>query len=405
MTPDDALNEILLTAEGHADPYSRYRFLHDNAPAHRAPDGTLFLSGFADCHEVLRHESFGKAEGFLQRSDRTSADSSITLEDPNARTMLDLNPPDHTRIRGLVSRAFTPRRMKNLTPHIEALAEECFDTIAEMGEVDLLEAVGFPLPVAVIGDLVGVPRADWAKFRSLVTSSAMSIEPTATPEELETASESAAEIYLYFLDLVAKKRADPADDLLSAMLMESDGDQDSLSESEAIINAMLMFAAGFETTTNLIGNGMAALLVQPDAVAELREQPDLVGSAVEEMLRFDSPVQLDARSVLVPAQIAGVDLDVGANVVTLLGAANRDPTQFTEPERFDIHRDEGPPMSFGSGIHYCLGANLARVEGRTVVAGLLRRFSSIELSGPLVNRQRLTLRGYEAVPIKVTVNS
>jgi cytochrome P450 len=269
----------------------------------------------------------------------------------------------------------------------------------------LLEAVGFPLPVAVIGELVGVPRADWGRFRSLVTASAMAIEATATPAELETARQSTIEFYLYFVDLVAEKRSDPQDDLLSAMLEESAGDGDRLSESEAIINAMLMFAAGFETTTNLIGNGVAALLQHPDAVADLREHPDLVASAVEEMLRFDSPVQLDGRAALAPARIAGVDVEEGTSVVTLLGAANHDPAHFTDPQNFDIRRDEGPPMSFGSGIHYCLGANLARAEGKTVVAGLMERFSSIELAGPLINRHRLTLRGYETVPIRVTTRS
>ncbi len=401
MSPDEVFAELLLTADGHQDPYSRYSWLHENSPVHRGAEGTLFLTRYADCHEVLRNESFGKADRILQRSDADRPDPEIQLVDPDARTMLDLNPPDHTRIRGLVSRAFTPRRVRNLTPHIEALAEECFDTLAAAGEVDLLEAVGFPLPVAVIGELVGVPRSDWPSFRTLVTTSAMSLEATATEEELDAARVAAAEIYVYFLDLVAKKRAEPADDLLSAMLAVSDDDGDRLSETEAIINAMLMFAAGFETTTNLIGNGVAALLRHPDAVTALRDDPDLVASGVEEMLRYDSPVQLDARTALEPASIAGLEVDEGQEVVTLLGAANHDPTHFTDPDRFDVRRDEGPPMSFGSGIHYCLGANLARAEGQTVVSGLLRRFSSIELIEPLTNRQRLTLRGYEAVPIRV----
>ena len=177
---------------------------------------------------------------------------------------------------------------------------------------------------------------------------------------------------------------------------------DRLSEPEVIVVAMLLFAAGFETTTNLIGNGTAALLRNPDAMARLWDDPGLLPTAVEEMLRWDSPVQLDVRTALEPADLAGEPVAVGTNVVTLLGAANRDPSHFTDPDRFDVARDEGPPMSFASGIHYCLGANLARAEGQEVFAALRERCRSIELDGPLVRRHRMTLRGFQAVPVRVT---
>ncbi|MDH3705844.1 MAG: cytochrome P450 [Acidimicrobiia bacterium] len=405
-----ALAEIFLTPEGYADPYSRYAVLHERAPVVPGGEGGLVLARYDDCQAVLRDNRLGKdfdpARGvpgasmsdpevvaFRQRVAEQQADRPLS--------MLAANPPDHTRIRGLVSRAFTPRRVERLREHIVELADERFDRMAELGSFDLLEELGFPLPVSVIGELVGVPRADWPRFRQLVTTTAASLEFTSSLAELEAAEVAGQEMWDYFEHLVAEKRRHRADDLLSAMIEASDqGDQ--LSEGEAIIQAMLMFAAGFETTTNVIGNGVVALLQRPAEQHRLWADPDLVPSAVEEMLRFDSPVQLDARSVFEPVEVAGVELEAGARVVTLLGAANRDPSRFSDPDRFDVGRDEGPPLSFASGIHYCLGANLARAEVQVVLAGLIRRFSHIELTGELVHRNRITLRGYRAVPVRVT---
>ncbi len=255
--------------------------------------------------------------------------------------------------------------------------------------------------MAVIGAMVGVPEADWPQFRSLITAAAAGIEAGASVDELKAAEAANAEVYGYFRGLVDERRAQPRDDLLSDLLAVDDAG-DRLSEPEVIVVAMLLFAAGFETTTNLIGNGTAALLRNPDAMARLWDDPGLLPSAVEEMLRWDSPVQLDVRTALEPADLAGEPVAVGTNVVTLLGAANRDPSHFTDPDRFDVARDEGPPMSFASGIHYCLGANLARAEGQEVFAALRERCRSMELDGPLVRRHRMTLRGFHAVPVSVT---
>ncbi len=315
--------------------------------------------------------------------------------------MLFLNPPDHTRQRRLVSRAFTPRRVEQMRATIGDLAERCVDRLAEAGEGDLLDLVGFPLPVAVIGAMVGVPEADWPMFRSLITASAVAIEPGASVDDLKAAEVSNEQIGEYFQALVDERRRSPQDDLLSDLIrVEEEGDQ--LSEGEVIVVATLLFAAGFETTTNLIGNGMGALLRNPDQMARLWDDESLLPTAVEEMLRWDSPVQFDVRTALEPAEVAGEAVEVDARVVTLLGAANRDPAHFSDPERFDVSRDEGPPMSFASGIHYCLGANLSRAEGQEVFGALRRRFASIELAGELVQRPRTTLRGYQAVPVRVT---
>ena len=205
----------------------------------------------------------------------------------------------------------------------------------------------------------------------------------------------------YFIDLVEQRRAKPQDDLISALL-EVEDEGDTLSIEELISTAILLFSAGMETTQNLIGNGLGALFKNPEQLDLLWSDPSLVNSAVDEMLRWDSPVQLDGRTALEPADFAGFDVPEDYSVMTLLGAANKDPDQFTDPERFDITRDEGPPMSFGSGIHYCLGANLAKAEGQEIFSGLIRRFSKIELDGELRQRGRLTLKGYDSVPMKVT---
>jgi len=406
---DEVLADLFFTPEGIADPYARYRRLREIAPVHHSGTGTIFLTGFHDCHEVLRDNRFGKGddtdEGIGLPSADPAADEyrrqmrSRAPEQP--RSLLFLDPPDHTRQRRLVSRAFTPKRVEQMRGTIAGLAERCVDDLAEAGEGDVLDLVGFPLPVAVIGAMVGVPEQDWPRFRSLITRGAVGIEPTASIDDLRDGEEAMGQTWSYFVDLVAERRARPQDDLLSDLIqVEEAGDQ--LSEAEVITVAILLFAAGFETTTNLIGNGTGALLRNPAEMARLWDDPSLLPTAVEEMLRWDSPVQFDVRRALQPAEVAGEPVAPGATVVTLLGAANRDPGHFSDPDRFDVGRDEGPPMSFASGIHYCLGANLARAEGQEVFRALRERFRDIELVGELVQRPRTTLRGYEAVPVRVT---
>lgn len=412
MSADETVAALFFTDAGIDDPTPYYHHLRRIAPVHHSATGAVFLSRYDDCREALRDSRFGKAtrggesEGLIPSSDPAAAEFRRELlqrrrGDRRPLSLLFLNPPEHTRQRGLVSRAFTPRRVEEMRARIATLAGSVVDRFVEVGGGDLLEAIAFPLPVAVIGAMVGVPEADWPRFRSLITAAAAGIEAGATVDELRAAEAANDEVWAYFADLVAERHARPRDDLLSDLIAVNDGG-DTLSDGEIIVVAMLLFAAGFETTTNLIGNGTAALLAHPDEMARLRADPGLLPSAVEEILRWDSPVQLDVRTALEPADVAGEPVAVGTNVVTLLGAANRDPAHFTDPDRFDIGRDDGPPMSFASGIHYCLGANLARAEGQEVFGALLTRCGTIELDGPLVRRPRMTLRGYRAVPVRVT---
>ncbi|HSP03396.1 MAG TPA: cytochrome P450 [Acidimicrobiales bacterium] len=408
MTPDEALLHLFSSPEALSDPAPLYRFLREEAPRHRSSVGSIVLTRFDDCHEVLRDNRFGKGQnpdggGMLPMADPEAVKmrAELAARRDRAPSMLFLNPPDHTRQRQLVARTFTPRRVEQMRASIAELARRCIDDLAEAGSGDLLDLVAFPLPVAVIGALVGVPEADWTGFRSLITTAAAGIEVAASADDLRAAADANQEVGRYFMDLIGHRRRHPEDDLLSDLLaVEEAGDR--LSEAEVISVASLLFAAGFETTTNLIGNGMGALLRHPDQMAQLWADPALLPSAVEEILRWDSPVQFDARTALQPADLFGEHVEEGGRIITLLGAANRDPGHFTDPDRFDVTRDEGPPMSFASGIHYCLGANLARAEGQEVFRALRDRFSAIELNGELRQRPRMTLRGYESVPVTVT---
>jgi cytochrome P450 len=295
--------------------------------------------------------------------------------------------------------------VESLRPRFVSLLDPLLDEMADAGSVDLLDVLAFRFPAAVIGELVGVPEQDRDQFRSLVRASTAMIEASPDVEALQLAADAMSEMAGYFRDLVDRRRREPSDDLISAMIAIEDADGDRLSEEEMVSTAILLFGAGFETTTNLIGNGTLCLLRHPDQTIRLRENPAMLATAVEEMLRYESPVQLDARTALVDADIAGHPVAAGTSVVTFLGAANRDPGVFEHAGVFDVARDPNNPLSFGWGIHHCLGAHLARVEGQIVFGRMLERFSRIELDGPEPQwRQSVTLRGLEHLPVTVTTN-
>jgi cytochrome P450 len=419
---DGLLFELLVTPEGRADPYPRYARIRSTAPVFRSGMGTWIMTRYADCQRVLRVPQFGKEQAVdaLARA-RAARMAHWEIGDQEfedlveflgpRQSILTLNPPDHTRLRNLVSRAFTPSTVEALRPHVVVLCDRLLDDMAERaaaGEtVDVMTALAFPLPVAVIGELLGVPPEDRTQFQDLVRASTRAIEPVATAEDMRLARSARREMERYFQSLVAERRRRPTDDLLSELIAVRDG-SDGLSEDELIASAILLFAAGFETTTNLIGNGLLALLRHPEQLARVRDGADrgdepALARAVEELLRWDSPVQLDVRMAFEDVEVGGTRISAGEGVMTLLGAANRDPQRFSDPETFDVGRDEGPPMSFGSGIHFCLGAALARMEGQVVLARLLARFGDIELrSDDIRYRDRITLRGLVDLPVGLT---
>jgi len=400
---DALVLELVATPEGRADPYSRYAALRATAPVHQSAIGFWVLSRYGDCQGVLRDARVGKdfsgAARALGLSEQQQAEQAAFRDDHS--NMLFADPPDHTRLRGLATRAFTPRTVEALRGRVVAIVDELIDGFGG-GEVDLMDALAFPLPVTVIGEMLGVPAEDRAQFRPLVRASTAVLELAVTPEALAAATAARATMEGYFGALVAERRAHPRDDLLS-QLIEAEDKGDQLTERELISTAILLFAAGFETTTHLIGNSVLALLRHPDELSRLRSDGDLLRPAVEELMRFDSPVQITARTANQAIDVAGHDIEAGATMLLLIGAANRDPDRFSDPDCLDLGRAEGPPLSLGSGIHYCLGAALARLEGQVVLDRLLERFGTWELVGDQPgHRDSLTLRGLVDLRVRFT---
>jgi cytochrome P450 len=324
--------------------------------------------------------------------------------------MLGLDPPDHTRLRGLVAKAFTPRAVEALRPMIQRRTDDLLASLE--GEVDIIPALALRLPITVIGEMLGVPEADHAALLPHIKVVIRSLASFgADLDEFSAIYEASSVIDDYFRTLAAEKRTVPGDDMYTR-LIHAEEQGDTLSEAELLSTVMLLFVAGYETTTNLIGNGLRALLLHPDQLQLLRDDRSLVRSAVDEVLRFDSPVQLTARAALEDGlDIAGTPIPKGDQVMTMLGGANRDPRVYERPDDFDVTRFSGAahapaPLSFSAGIHYCLGAALARTEGHVVFDSLLSRYRTIEPAwaddAPPVYRDSLVLRGLEALPVRLT---
>ena len=402
---DALVVELVATPEGKADPYSRYAALRAQVPVHQSTFGFWLLTRYDDCLRVLRDPLVGKdfsgAARALGLSEEQQAEQAAFRDDHS--NMLFADPPDHTRLRALASRAFTPRTVEALRARVVALVDELIDGFPSGETVDVMDALAFPLPVTVIGEMLGVPAEDRPQFRPLVRASTAVLELAVTPDALAAATSARATMEEYFTGLVAERRAHPGDDLLTE-LIEAEDRGDQLTERELISTAILLFAAGFETTTHLIGNGLYALLGNPDELARLRQDRTLLRSAVEELLRYDSPVQITARTANADIDVAGHLVEEGGTVLVLLGAANRDPARFDDPDHLNLGRAQGSSLSFGSGIHYCLGAALARLEAQVVLDRLLDRFSGMELAGGQPqHRDSLTLRGLVDLPVRFTV--
>ena len=394
INADALLAELVATPEGRADPYSRYATLRAHAPVHRSSFGFCVLTRYDDCLQLLRHSGVGKdfsgAATALGLTEEQQAQQAAFRNDRS--NMLFADPPDHTRLRRLASRAFTPRSVEALRPRVVALVDGLIDDFGS-GEVDVMDSLAFPLPVTVIGEMLGVPAEDRPQFRPLVRAVTAILELVVTPEAMNAATAASVTLEEYFGALVAERTAHPRDDLLSRLIQAED-EGERLSEYELVSTAILLFAAGFETTTHLIGNGLLALALHGDQLARLRADRTLLRPAVEELLRYDSPVQITARTTYDDVVVGDECIEAGNTVLALIGAGNRDPRRFREPDRLDVGRSEAPPLSFGTGIHHCLGAALARLEGQVVVDRLLERFGTMELvGGHPQHRDSLTLRG------------
>ena len=386
-----------------ADPYPVFRQLRTHAPVWKSPYGRWFITGYEDTSLLLRDRRFGKdyddPDALMTRFGPTALQEPAVVELTNMMLMRD--PPDHTRLRGLVSKAFTARRMEAMRAQVQTLTDQVLDKVMPLGRMDAIRDLAFPLPVLVICDLLGIPEADQARFVTGSSSGAALLNPTPpTREELDNANRGTLESGAYFEALFEQRRREPRDDLIT-LLVQAEEAGDRLSTAELRANVSLLFAAGHETTVNLIGNGLWSLLRHPEQWQMLRDDPSLIPNAIEEVLRYESPVQAVARTVAEPIALSGVALEPRSIVVSLVGAANRDPAVFNDPERFDISRKDLRPLSFGGGIHFCLGAQLARIEAAVVFETVLRRLPKLRLleEGQPKWRASFTLRGLTELPV------
>lgn len=378
-------------------PYDVYRKLRDAAPVAFVPlseeFGQWWIADYATAADALKDSRFSKDVVARMHPDEVT---------PLDQSMLFRDPPAHTRLRELVSRSFTPRTIERLAPRIAELAEELLAPLDRDGGGDFMSQFALPLPVTVIAELLGVPEPDRERFREWSARLIGASDSTSQSQSAyDAAMDAEASIAQYFGDLIRERRHRPTGDLTSLLLEVHDAG-DRLDEGELLGMLTLLLVAGHETTVNLLGNGLAALMAHPGEWERLRADPGLAESAVEEMLRYDAPVQRATfRWSPRAADIAGVRIGQGDPVAIVIGAANRDPAQFPDPDRFDIGRTPNRHLAFGRGIHFCLGAPLARLEARLAVAALTRRWSGAVVADGVVRRPNTAFRGFRHLPIRV----
>jgi cytochrome P450 len=381
------------------DPYPALAAMRDRAPYFDESTRIWVLARYADVQAVLRNPRFTQS-GFAERMARSLGSGPLT--ECLGRWLLFRDPPDHTRLRALVNQAFTPKAVERLRPTIQGAVDTLLTSVEPTGRMDVIADLAYPLPVQVICALLGVPEADRAEFAVWSAALAESLDALSTHEVDVVRRGESATIGLgaYFRDLVRARRRAPGDDLLSALIAARDG-ADRLDEDELLATCILLFFAGHETTVNLIGNGVFALLRHPLELQRVRDDPALIDNAVEELLRYDAPLQRTARTIEDDVCIGGTRVPRGQRVMLLLGAANRDPRRFHAPDRLDVGRaDARHHVSFGGGIHYCIGAPLARLEARVAIESILRRLHGLRLAEEAPTwRRTLLLRGLRSLPV------
>jgi cytochrome P450 len=397
---------VLMTPEGRVDPYPYYEKARELGPVVSITGPFYLCTGYDEINAVLRSPAFGKRRADDPLIAAAAAEHPSIASDN--RSVVAVNPPDHTRMRRLMAAVFTPRRTAGLEPAVVTTVERLLDDMAAEGAdgapVDFMDRFAFRLPVSVICELLGVPAEDRPRFRPLAHDLTSMLEMSADLSGLGPADAATLELEEYFRDLADRRRAEPRDDLISALVQESDDPGGKLSEQELIANLILLLVAGFETTTNLLGNGLAILFERPQVAQGLCEGRLSVANFVEEVLRFDPPVQITSR--VAPdggTRLGGVEISGGAELLLLFGAANRDPRRYPDADAFDPLRPDVQPLSFGAGAHFCLGQALARLEATTAFARLLARFPGLAPAPgrPPTRRDRLVLRGYDTIPVAV----
>lgn len=407
MQSKDMTSETLIfdptRPDFRADPYPTYERLRREDPVHWCPFGFWAITRYHDVASLLRDSRLGMGDFWsAQRAAYLGSDAAYaTIE----TWMLLKDPPEHTRLRRLVSQAFTPRAVEQMRTRIEEIVKRLLAEPIKRGEIDVMTDLAFPLPVYVIADMLGVPPEDRDQFHTWTQAVNLAFEAGLTPEQISCCNQGARELGDYLRSLIVKHRKQPRDDLLSAMIEAEDNGQ-RLTEEELIGNAGLLLAGGFETTMGLIGNGVLALLQSPAELQRLQGDPSLVPNAVEEFLRYNSPVQYTGRWALEEFALLGRTIRRGELVCLYVAAANRDPERFRNPDRLDVTRADIQHLSFGGGRHYCLGAPLARLEAEVVFRALIPRLHDAELTTPSLEWRESSLNhALERLPVRFKSDS
>jgi len=387
-----------LPADFYVNPYPYYHALREHAPVQRQPDGSYFLSRYADCLAVYKDAASFSSD--KKREFAPKYGDSLLFE--HHTTSLVFNaPPLHTRVRRIIAGALTPRAIADMEGPVTELVDGLLEAMAAKGRADLIADLAAAVPVEVIGNLLAVPREERGPLRDWSLAILGALEPSLTPEQRERGERAVADFLDYLRGLVARRRARPGDperDVLTRLIAGEHGGE-RLSERELLHNIIFILNAGHETTTNLIGNGLYALLEWPEEKARLLAEPGLIRTAVEELLRFESSNQLGNRMTTRAVEIGGVPLPAGSFITIGIGAANRDPAEFPDPDRLDLAREPNRHLAFGSGAHVCAGLNVARLEGRIAISRFLARFPGYRLAGTPVRGGRARFRGFLAIPV------
>ncbi|WP_316183411.1 cytochrome P450 [Bradyrhizobium sp. SZCCHNRI1009] len=404
MTDDAALASQFdlesLTREFYADPYPTYRALRRHAPVKRMRNGSYFLTRYDDlvtAYKATKTFSSDKKREFAPKYGNS------LLYEHHTTSLVFNDPPAHTRVRRLIMGALSPRAIAEMEPALIALVDGLLDRIATKDRFELIEDFAAAIPIEVIGNLLGVPHDERAPLRDWSLAILGALEPVLTPEQLSRGNQAVGDMLTYLETLVARRRAAPGNperDVLTR-LIQGEADGERLSETELLHNCIFLLNAGHETTTNLIGNGLVLLCQHPAERQRLIEAPGLIRTAVEEILRYESSNQLGNRMTTEPVELGGVRLEAGTSVTLCIGAANRDPAQFDDPERFDIARPANRHLAFGTGAHQCAGMALARLEGAVAISRFLARFPNYQLDGEAVRGGRVRFRGFASVPCVV----
>jgi cytochrome P450 len=389
-----------------ADPYPFYDRLRSEAPAFDTGFGLVVLTRYADVGHALRSNDFSRdLEANATPREDPISQRRRQRASQGSKSILNLDPPDHTRLRRLVSKAFTPTAIEALRTRVETQVDEVLDRAAERGSMELVDELAFPVPFQVISDLLDIPNDRAEEMREWGQLLTAALEPTTTLETFDAAEEALGKMAPYLVDVVESRRRNLGSDVLSGLIVaEEEGDR--LTTEELLSFVVLLYVAGHETTVNLIGNGMLALLRNPDQLDRWRRDPSLDSNAIDELLRFDGPVQHTARVAMVPMSFGEgaqrVDLEPGTTVLTVLGAANHDPAVFDDPHALRLDRSNANRhLAFAAGVHYCLGASLARLEATVAISRLIRHFDHIELVAEPTFRDRLTIRGVDHMDLSL----